>query len=345
MREGYDLSCEASTTEKPAYEEATQVILAPIVRGCLGGPGRLEEVRLTRYRLRFHLQEVDLQRGTTYIGRSEECEVTIEDPLVSRRHARIVFGGEDVTIEDLGSRNGVKVNGRAIQAPHKLVDGDRVRIGTQDFVLCLVKPKPERQSKTTGVLRLCGSCKAPYAREMISCPNCGATEQTDEETLSGAFGPASQYSWSVQLLMEALQKSVGMGRLADADRILRRATALLEERLASGGAVQPEQLGALAEAAEKICVESRDTSWGSWFASFCVRADLFPPAALAVRLASLRAAYPELHDAVDALIGHFRAAEAAQPRGDRDAFQLLVKAHRGGHPGEEETSSAHPKLN
>jgi hypothetical protein len=284
---------------------------------------------VARYRLRFHLQEVDLQRGITFIGRSEECEVTIEDPLVSRKHARMVFEGDDVTIEDLGSRNGVRVNGKAIKGSHKLVDGDRVRIGTQDFVFCLVQPKTERRSKTTGVLRLCSKCKAPYAREMVSCPNCGATEQTDEETLSGAFGPVSQYSWSVQLLVEALEKALSLGRFADAERILRRATAVLEERIASGGKVQPMQLPPLAVAAGRICAETGDTTWGVWLPSFCVRASIYPLASVTDKVAALRLRHPELKDAVDDLLKFCRGQEAVQPREDVDAIQRLTRAHQG----------------
>ena len=66
---------------------------------------------MARYRLRFLLQEFDLPRGATLIGRSSDCHVTIEDPLVSRQHARIVIDGDDATLQDLGSRNGVKLNG------------------------------------------------------------------------------------------------------------------------------------------------------------------------------------------------------------------------------------------
>ena len=50
---------------------------------------------MARYRLRFLLQEFDLPRGTTLIGRSSECQVTIEDPLVSRQHARILIDGDE----------------------------------------------------------------------------------------------------------------------------------------------------------------------------------------------------------------------------------------------------------
>jgi len=288
-----------------------------------------EEERLARYRLRFHLQEVDLQRGATYIGRSEECEVTIEDPLVSRKHARILFEGEDVTLEDLGSRNGVRVNGKQIKGSQKLVDSDRVRIGTQDFVFCLVQQRVDRQAKTTGVLRLCGQCKAPYAREVVSCPNCGAIETTDEETLSGAFGPTSQYSWSVQLLVEALEKAVGLGRFADAGRIMQRATALLEERVSSGGKVQPMQLGPLAVAAERICRELADPTWGKWMATFCVRADIFPPADVIEQIIAMRLRHEEMGEPVERLLVHARTIDGTPTREDREALQRLVRVQSG----------------
>ncbi len=284
---------------------------------------------MARYRLRFYLQEVDLQRGVTYIGRSEECEVTIEDPLVSRRHARIIFQDDDVTLEDLGSRNGLRVNGKPVQGSQKLADGDRVRIGTQDFVFCLVEQKTGQRSKTTGVLRLCGQCKAPYAREMISCPNCGASDQADEETLSGTFGPDSQHSWSMQLLIEALQKALGLGRFADADRILLRASALLEERLASGGAVQPAQLVPLAAAAARICHETRDPFWGVWIPRFYVEAGAFPPAEVVERLVALRLRHAELAEPIERLLAHCLAPAASPTREEHDALLRLTRANRG----------------
>jgi hypothetical protein len=296
--------------------------------------GRLAGVQreklVTRYRLRFHLQEVDLQQGVTYIGRSDECAVTIEDPLVSRRHALIHVEGDEVKIEDLGSRNGVRVNGKPVQASQSLGDGDRVRIGSQDFVFCRIQQrKVDRTVRTTGVLRLCAQCKAPHAREMISCPNCGHEEGADEDTLSGSFGPGSQYSWSVQLMIEALEKAVSLGRFVDADRILRRTTALLEERLASDEEVSAVQLGPLAAAAERICNATGDVTWGMWLARFCVRAEIFPPAALSDRFIGLRLRHPELAESIESLLAYCRGLNGARPREDRDAILRLARAHQG----------------
>ncbi len=65
------------------------------------------------------------------IGRSRDCDVVLGDSNVSRRHARVQFGPDDGwTIEDLGSTNGVHVNGRQISGPATLQAGDRLDIGT-----------------------------------------------------------------------------------------------------------------------------------------------------------------------------------------------------------------------
>ncbi|HOU94439.1 MAG TPA: FHA domain-containing protein, partial [Polyangiaceae bacterium] len=89
---------------------------------------------MSRPRLRFLLQEIDLRDGETLVGRSVHCHVTIEDPLVSRQHARLLVTRSGTTIEDLDSRNGTLVNGRAIRAAVELRDGDRIRIGTLELV-------------------------------------------------------------------------------------------------------------------------------------------------------------------------------------------------------------------
>jgi hypothetical protein len=295
---------------------------------------------VARYRLRFHLQEIDLRRGTTYIGRSDECEVTIEDPLVSRRHARILFHADEVVIEDLDSRNGVRVNGTPIKGSQRLYENDRVRIGTQDFVFCLAQKTTGYRPKTTGVLRLCGQCKAPYAREMISCPNCGASDETDEATLSGTFGPEAQHSWSMQLLLAALQKALDLGRFADADRILWRASALLQERVASGGTLQAAQMVSLADAAARICVETRDPSWGVWIPTLYVQARAVPPAAVLERLILLRPLHAEMHAAIEHLLAHCRDVGAPTSGEDREALHRLVRAHRGNREGSSERPSA-----
>jgi hypothetical protein len=71
--------------------------------------------------------------GGAVIGRSRECDIVLQDSNVSRRHAEIrPSGGDGWTITDLGSTNGVKVNGRAIDAATPLSPGDQIAVGTVD---------------------------------------------------------------------------------------------------------------------------------------------------------------------------------------------------------------------
>jgi FHA domain-containing protein len=75
--------------------------------------------------------EVDSKR--VVIGRSRECDIQIADPNASRRHAEIRREGETFSVVDLGSTNGLEVNGRRTQRAN-LADGDRITIGTTDLV-------------------------------------------------------------------------------------------------------------------------------------------------------------------------------------------------------------------
>ena len=248
---------------------------------------------MARYRLRFLLQEFDLAHGVTLIGRSSDCQVTIEDPLVSRQHAQIVIDGDEALLEDLGSRNGVKLNGSPVKKPTPLKDGDRLRIGTQELVFCRVEPAASLNAKTTGFLRHCTACRLPYPKEMVACPSCGSMEQAEEETLSGQFGSTSQGTWSVQLLIEVLEKALVMGRTADAERILRRATAQAEERLLGGDKVEPKQLQGLSVAAAKMSLDLGDAGLGSWVAQIHRRMSAVPAAPVIDSLAGLVARFPE----------------------------------------------------
>jgi predicted component of type VI protein secretion system len=129
-----------------------------------------------RYRLRFLLQEFDLPPGQTLIGRGDECHITIFDPAISRRHARIFVDETHALLEDLGSRNGCRVNGTPVRGTKELTDGDRIRIGTQELVLSEVRAATSQViHRQTGSLCFCGACRAAYAKEMDSCPHCGST--------------------------------------------------------------------------------------------------------------------------------------------------------------------------
>jgi hypothetical protein len=97
--------------------------------------GRISEqlaepnLRRGRAQLRYEGRAVVLGTQGALIGRSRDCDVVIDDENVSRRHAEVRPSGGSWIVKDLGSTNGVKVNGRRISQPQSLRPGDRIDIG------------------------------------------------------------------------------------------------------------------------------------------------------------------------------------------------------------------------
>jgi Protein of unknown function (DUF3662)/FHA domain len=68
------------------------------------------------------------------IGRSRDCDIVLEDAGISRRHAELRPYGEGWVVSDLGSTNGLRVNGRAVQGPQALTSGDRLELGSTEIL-------------------------------------------------------------------------------------------------------------------------------------------------------------------------------------------------------------------
>jgi len=81
------------------------------------------------FRLVWGAREVPLADGENLLGRDPEAPVAIDDPTVSRHHARILVAGGLARLEDLGSKNGTWRRGRRLAGPELLEDGDEIRIG------------------------------------------------------------------------------------------------------------------------------------------------------------------------------------------------------------------------
>lgn len=234
---------------------------------------------MSRFRLRFLLQEFDLPPGDTLIGRSPECQITIEDPLISRQHGRIIVQGGVATFVDLGSRNGSRVNGRPVVDPVLLVDGDRVRLGAQELVFLKVDSDP-RAIRATGAMRLCSRCKTPFPEGPQSCPHCGhsITAVTEEDTVSGIGVPVRR-GWILQMLGEVLERALRTEKLSEADRLLKRAAEETEDRLRLGE-IDGTQLSRIAEYALQLARLKSDPRWAIWVLEMHRRAVVVPSAAV-----------------------------------------------------------------
>jgi diguanylate cyclase (GGDEF)-like protein len=70
-----------------------------------------------------------VEEGETFLGRGQSSTIRLTDDGISRKHARLVQCGGEVTIEDLKSSNGTIVNGAPVTT-QTLKDGDKIRIGS-----------------------------------------------------------------------------------------------------------------------------------------------------------------------------------------------------------------------
>jgi serine phosphatase RsbU (regulator of sigma subunit)/pSer/pThr/pTyr-binding forkhead associated (FHA) protein len=68
--------------------------------------------------------EHELQGDSLVIGRSSRCDLAVADRCLSRQHVRIFRSGSEWLVEDMGSRNGTRVNGSMISGPTPIAPGD-----------------------------------------------------------------------------------------------------------------------------------------------------------------------------------------------------------------------------
>jgi predicted component of type VI protein secretion system len=107
------------------------------------------------YVIVYHKDQEVLRKsleGPATIGRSPECELSVHDILLSRRHCRIEPEGQSWLIVDLGSKNGTRVGGNAVTRT-ALRDGDVIRMGKTSVRYRTGPFVPKVKSGSSGVRR------------------------------------------------------------------------------------------------------------------------------------------------------------------------------------------------
>jgi hypothetical protein len=92
-------------------------------------PAQIEREQAT---LRWDGKAMRIDKRRVLLGRSRECDIQVEDPNVSRRHAELRQEGASYWIVDLDSTNGVEVNGKRVKRA-KLESGDSFTVGSTDI--------------------------------------------------------------------------------------------------------------------------------------------------------------------------------------------------------------------
>ena len=71
------------------------------------------------------------------IGRDPNNELFLDDPEVSRHHARVILHNGAVWVQDAGSRNGIFVNGNRVSGHKQISPGAQIQIGNHQFLVKL----------------------------------------------------------------------------------------------------------------------------------------------------------------------------------------------------------------
>lgn len=111
------------------------------------------------FRLIWETREIELRDGANILGRDHGAAVWVDDPSVSRQHARVVVDGGRARLEDLGSKNGTLCNGAFVEKPVELADGDEIQVGRAAMTLRILEAGSSTQ--TASGLKPAGRRKRP----------------------------------------------------------------------------------------------------------------------------------------------------------------------------------------
>lgn len=172
------------------------------------------------FRIRYLAHDLELPIGDFVVGRGPECQLAVDDPLVSRKHAVLRVSSSGVVAQDLGSRNGVLVNGVKLEGSRELVPGDKIRIGNQEIVVYKTDDhragshadeEQRRAMQTIGGMHVADIHASIEAAAMDS--------KSSPDGRLGASETARRFQ-SVRLLCGVADKALALGRADEAERIL-----------------------------------------------------------------------------------------------------------------------------
>ncbi len=97
-------------------------------------------------------QAIPIQGEKFLIGRADDCHLKPRSELISRYHCAIISEDGYVAIRDLGSKNGVYLNGERVALENELKNGDKLSVGPLEFVVNLsIGTKVPKKSKVDSV--------------------------------------------------------------------------------------------------------------------------------------------------------------------------------------------------
>jgi len=207
-----------------------------------------------RFRLRYLNHDLELNEGEFVVGRNASCQLSLDDPLVSRRHGMLVVHQDAVTVEDLGSRNGVSVNGERITGRVLLRPGDRVQIGSQEMVLVAGAVDGVRTA-TRNPLKMTMP-KLPESASLSTKPPMASEPDPELSMVRRAD--------AFNLLGSVAEKALAMGKAAEAERILAGPLADVIEASRAGKRITPSLLDQAARFSARLATATGKGAWADY---------------------------------------------------------------------------------
>lgn len=178
------------------------------------------------------------------VGRSTDCAISIDDGRVSRKHAVLRVQGETVTVEDLGSANGTRVNGLKTSGVVTLTDGDTLNFDKHRYLVAIrgaaeldativadadatIVAAPEADTQRTG---------SSVASDSSAAPDPAAAPSLESLDLPGSWVNAGTGESTRVLSMDDLAdkgRAASIGRASDLPHLV-----VLDAQGHSGGALE-----------------------------------------------------------------------------------------------------------
>ena len=207
-------------------------------------------------------QEIRLPPGRFLIGRDGACHIVLTDPQVSRRHARLVVSRDGATIEDIGSANGVYVNGERVpKAPRDLEDGDSIFIGHDEIKIRLGDVAKKARMWTPTMETLAQTEDKPPAPVVSEVEDTGDHPPVRPKKYVPQANATDRVD-ALEMLGRIAEKSIALGRALEAEKMLGgHLENVLRDAKAKKG-VLPENRETASKFALKLAVA---TGAGRWF--------------------------------------------------------------------------------
>jgi hypothetical protein len=205
------------------------------------------EIRQKVAALRYQERELYLSPGRYVIGRAPTSDIVLRTRLASRQHACLTIGNDACTIEDLGSANGVGVNGKRIAGPCTLSPGDRITIAHEEL-----------EFRDFGYAH--DMSRSTVEEETVHVP------VKEEPVLeSGTYGNDSTVQHDgFELAGSMAQRALASHRLQDAVDILRYRLARVLDTVKRGQPVPLRVRDAAVDYACKLAIATHDKRWAEY---------------------------------------------------------------------------------